>query len=182
MGKKVGIGHQDFEVIRTENVFYVDKTNFIREWWESGDSVTMITRPRRFGKTLNISMLEKFFSVCYAGRGDLFQGLAVWEEEKYRKLQGAYPVISISFVSIKEKDFFQTRRKIFQNLTNFYSKYRFLTEQGILDAQELLFFQSVSADMDDMTATMALHQLSFYLSRYYGKNVMIGEDAEQTEK
>ena len=68
MGKKVGIGHQDFEVIRTENVFYVDKTNFIREWWESGDSVTLITRPRRFGKTLNISMLEKFFSVCYAGR------------------------------------------------------------------------------------------------------------------
>ena len=113
---------------------------------------------------------------------NLFQGLAVWEEEKYRKLQGTYPVISISFVSIKEKDFFQTRRKIFQNLTNFYSKYRFLTEQGILDAQELLFFQSVSADMDDMTATMALHQLSFYLSRYYGKNVMIGEDAEQTEK
>ncbi len=180
MGKKVGIGHQDFEVIRTENVFYVDKTNFIREWWESGDSVTMITRPRRFGKTLNISMLEKFFSVCYAGRGDLFQGLAVWEEEKYRKLQGTYPVISISFASIKENDFIQTRRKICQNLTNLYSKYRFLIEQGILDAQELLFFQSVSADMDDMTATMALHQLSLYLSRYYGKKVIILLDEYDT--
>ncbi len=113
---------------------------------------------------------------------NLFQGLAVWEEEKYRKLQGTYPVISISFASIKENDFIQTRRKICQNLTNLYSKYRFLIEQGILDAQELLFFQSVSADMDDMTATMALHQLSLYLSRYYGKNVMIGEVAGQAEK
>ncbi len=113
---------------------------------------------------------------------NLFQGLAVWEEEKYRKLQGTYPVISISFASIKENDFIQTRRKICQNLTNLYSKYRFLIEQGILDAQELLFFQSVSADMDDMTATMALHQLSLYLSHYYGKNVMIGEVAGQAEK
>ena len=180
MKKTVGIGHQDFEVIRTENVFYVDKTKFIREWWENGDSVTLITRPRRFGKTLNMSMLEKFFSVQYAGREDLFQGLAVWEEEKYRKLQGTYPVISLSFASVKECDFFQTRRKICQNLANLYSKHRFLIEQGILDAQEHLFFQSVSADMDDMTATMALHQLSLYLSRYYEKKVIILLDEYDT--
>ena len=180
MKKTVGIGHQDFEKIRTENVFYVDKTAFIREWWENADEVTLITRPRRFGKTLNMSMLEKFFSVQYAGRGDLFQGLAVWEEEKYRKLQGTYPVISLSFASIKESDFFQTRRKICQNLANLYSKHRFLIEQGILDDQEYLFFQSVSADMDDMTATMALHQLSLYLSRYYGKKVIILLDEYDT--
>lgn len=59
----------------------MDKTEFIKEWWENGDAVTLITRPGRFGKTLNMSMLEQFFSLEYANRGDLFQGLAIWEEK-----------------------------------------------------------------------------------------------------
>ena len=84
MARTVGIGKQDFEKVRKEGVFYVDKTKFIREWWESGDDVTLITRPGRFGKTLNMSMLEKFFSVQYAGRGDLFQGLMIWDMETYK--------------------------------------------------------------------------------------------------
>lgn len=61
MARTVGIGHQNFETIRREGYFYVDKTSFIREWWESGDSVTLIARPRRFGKTLTMSMTEQFF-------------------------------------------------------------------------------------------------------------------------
>ncbi len=180
MRRTVGIGHQDFEVIRKEGYFYIDKTDFIREWWENGDSVTLITRPRRFGKTLNMSMLEKFFSVQYAKRTDLFQGLSIWENEKYRDLQGTYPVISFSFANVKEGGFFQARRKISQILTNLYSKNRFLMDYGGLDDKEKLFFQSVSADMDDMTATMALHQLSLYLSRYYGKKVIILLDEYDT--
>ena len=180
MKRTVGIGHQDFEVIRKEGYFYLDKTNFIREWWENGDSVTLITRPRRFGKTLNMSMLEKFFCVQYAERADLFQGLSIWEDKTYRNLQGTYPVISLSFANIKEDDFSQTRRKICQIFANLYSNNRFLTEQGILDDKELLFFQSVSADMDDMTATMAIHQLSRYLSRYYDKKVIILLDEYDT--
>ncbi len=180
MKRIVGIGHQDFEKIREKHLFYVDKTKFIQEWWEAEDEVTLITRPRRFGKTLNISMLEKFFSVDYAGREDLFQGLAVWEDENYRNLQGTYPVISFSFANIKEEDFFQTRRKICQILTNLYSANYFLMEKGILDDKEKLFFQSVSADMDNMTATMAIHQLSCYLSRYYGKKVIILLDEYDT--
>ena len=59
MARIVGIGHQDFETVRRKNNFYIDKTEFIKEWWESDDAVTLITRPRRFGKTLNMSMLEK---------------------------------------------------------------------------------------------------------------------------
>lgn len=95
MGRTVAIGIQNFEEIIKGDYFYIDKTGFIKEWWESGDSVTLITRPRRFGKTLNMSMLEQFFSIEYADRGDLFEGLSVWEEEKYRELQGTYPVISL---------------------------------------------------------------------------------------
>ena len=105
MGNKtVAIGIQSFDKIIEGNYFYIDKTEFIKEWWESGDDVTLITRPRRFGKTLNMSMLEQFFSVKYADRGDLFEGLSIWKEEKYRKLQGTYPVISLSFANVKEVD------------------------------------------------------------------------------
>ena len=95
MTRSVGIGIQSFEKIITIHNFYVDKTLFIKQWWESHDDVTLITRPRRFGKTLNMSMLERFFSVEYAGQGDLFEGLNIWKEEKYRRLQGTYPVIYI---------------------------------------------------------------------------------------
>ena len=99
MARTVAIGLQDFEKVRTRNVFYVDKTDFIREWWDNGDDVTLITRPRRFGKTLNMSMVEQFFSVDYADRGELFEGLSIWKNEKYRQLQGTYPVISLSFAN-----------------------------------------------------------------------------------
>ncbi len=92
MARAIGIGNQDFEKVRKNNNFYIDKTDFIRKWWESGDEVTLITRPRRFGKTLNMSMTEKFFSMDYAGMKELFEGLAIWKYETYRKLQGTYPV------------------------------------------------------------------------------------------
>ena len=111
MARTVAIGIQDYEQLITNDYFYIDKTNFIREWWDGGDSVTLIARPRRFGKTLNISMLEKFFSVEYADRGDLFEGLDIWKEEKYRKLQGTYPVISLSFARIKDNDYQKARAK-----------------------------------------------------------------------
>ena len=104
MGRTVAIGIQDFGKVIEGNYFYVDKTAFIKEWWESGDDVTLITRPRRFGKTLTMSMVEHFFSVNYAQEGELFGGLSIGQEEKYRKIQGTYPVISLSFANIKEKD------------------------------------------------------------------------------
>ena len=85
MARTVAIGLQSFEEIRKNNYFYTDKTNFIKEWWESGDAVTLITRPRRFGKTLNMDTLNCFFSNQYVGRGDLFEGLAIWKEDNERE-------------------------------------------------------------------------------------------------
>ena len=79
MARTVAIGIQDFGDLIQKNCFYIDKTSFIREWWESKDSVTLIARPRRFGKTLNMSMLEYFFSVNYSDGGGLFEGLSIWE-------------------------------------------------------------------------------------------------------
>ena len=180
MARTIGIGKQDFEKARKEHVFYVDKTRFIREWWENEDDVTLITRPRRFGKTLNMSMLEKFFSVQYAGRGDLFQGLAIWDDKRYRELQGTYPVISLSFAAVKEKSYAMTIARINQLLTNLYSANKFLMDDGVLDDKEKRFFVSVDVTMDETTATMAIHQLSRFLSKHYGKNVIILLDEYDT--
>ena len=132
MARNVAIGIQDFEQLITNDYFYIDKTDFIREWWDSGDSVTLITRPRRFGKTLNMSMVEQFFSVDYANRGDLFEGLSIWENEKYRNIQGTYPVISLSFARVKETNYADTRETICVILRNLYIKFSFLRDSEVL--------------------------------------------------
>ena len=180
MARTVAIGIQDFEKIRLENYFYIDKTPFIKEWWESGDSVTLITRPRRFGKTLNMSMVEQFFSVDYANRGELFEGLSIWEDEKYRELQGTYPMISLSFANVKEREYKTTRKKICQLLTNLYTKYSFLLDSGLLYEADIDYYKRVSENMDDSDASLALYQLSDYLYRYYGKKVIILLDEYDT--
>ena len=180
MGRKIALGIQQFDTLRENNYFYIDKTDFIREWWESGDAVTLITRPRRFGKTLNMSMLEQFFSVKYADYKHLFQELDIWKEEKYRTLQGTYPVISLSFANVKEKDYKMARKKICQLLTKLYADHSYLLESGLLYETDVAFFKRVSEDMDDSDASLALYQLSDYLCRYYGKKVIILLDEYDT--
>ena len=180
MGKTVAIGIQNFEKLIQDGYFYIDKTDFIREWLESGDSVTLITRPRRFGKTLNMSMLEAFFSVEYAGRGELFEGLSIWEDEKYRVLQGTYPVIFLSFANVKETDFKTTSYRIRQLLMKQYEKHAFLRESNYLSEAEKDYFDRMRAGMSEEDAPLALYQLSDFLYRYYGKKVIILLDEYDT--
>ncbi len=180
MAGTVGIGNQDFEVIRKGGYFYVDKTSFIRQWWEGGDQVTLITRPRRFGKTLNMSMVEKFFSLGYAGREDLFLGLKIWEDEGFRKLQGSYPVLLISFADVKESCFLQTRKKICTIIRELYGQHRYLLKGDMLSKQEKQDFQNISADMENYQASGSIKALSNYLFRYYGKRVIILLDEYDT--
>ena len=179
IARTVSIGRQDFQRIRENNNFYVDKTRFIREWWEADDEVTLIARPRRFGKTLTMSMLEKFFSVSYAGRGDLFEGLSVWEDEKFRRLQGIWPVISLSFADIKETSFIQARKKMCRIIRELYKQFDFLLETSLLTENEKKSF-SISVDMEDNEVSFSLKLLSGYLSRYYGKKVLIFLDEYDT--
>ena len=180
MGRTVAIGIQNFNEIIENNCFYVDKTSFIKEWWNGMDAVTLIARPRRFGKTLNISMVEQFFSVNYAGRGDLFEGLSIWQEEKYRDLQGPYPVISLSFANVKESDYGMTRRKICQMLAELYADHSFLLDSDVMEDADRDFFHRVTVDMGDVEATLAIHNLAKYLFRYYGKKVIILLDEYDT--
>ena len=181
MGRTVGIGIQNFDKIRENQYFYIDKTSFIKEWWESGDDVTLITRPRRFGKTLNMSMTEEFFSVDYAGRGDLFEGLSIWEEEKYRKMQGTYPVISLSFARIKETNYDDARERILQIVRNLYIKFSFLKDSHVLEKADKAYFERILGDhVSNPDLTAAIYQLSGYLYRYYGKKVIILLDEYDT--
>ena len=172
MPRVIGIGHQDFETLIQNDYFYIDKTDFIKEWWENGDFVTLITRPRRFGKTLNMSMLQQFFSLDYRDKQHLFENLSIWKEEKYRGLQGTYPVISLSFANVKETVFSDARKVICQIIADLYRKYDFLLESGLLNAEEQKAYRRVSADMEKYLVSGSLKALSDYLSRYYRKKVI----------
>ena len=178
--KKISVGNQSFETIRQKDCFYVDKTNFISEWWESDDVVTLITRPRRFGKTLNMDMIKCFFSNRYENRGNLFEGLNIWKEEKYRKLQGTYPVIFLSFAGIKQTGYNQAIIMIKKEITDVYNRYDYIMKSDLYNDNERAQFKSVCIDMNDEIAQSAVNDLANYLSRYYGKKVIILLDEYDT--
>ena len=176
----VSIGKQDFADIRENKYFYIDKTGLIKEWWSSGDDVTLITRPRRFGKTLNMSMLNCFFSNRYANRGDLFEGLSVWEDEKYRRLQGTYPVIFLSFADVKQTNYIDAVAKVKRNIVDLFSQYDRLYDTDAMTETQKQQYRMINYDMSDVMAQDALKLLSSHLYQYYGKKVLIFLDEYDT--
>ena len=178
--KKIAIGKQSFEDIRKKDCFYIDKTDFIKDWWESADDVTLITRPRRFGKTLNMDMLKCFFSNQYEGRKELFEGLGIWKDEEYRELQGTYPVIFLSFADIKGNTFEMARQQICIKILDLYEENEYLLEGDILGESEKAFYKSVSMDMSDAIISTSLNKLCVFMYKYYGKKVIIILDEYDT--
>ncbi len=185
-GKVVNLGEQRFDRMIEGDKFYIDKTGFIREWWEFGSTVTLITRPRRFGKTLNMSMLECFFSTKYAGRGDLFEGLSIWEEEgttgahKYRELQGTFPVIFLSFANIKAKNCADMKYKITEEIARVYEQNTYLLEGELLSANEKKYYKSIKTGIEDCVVSGTIHSMANFMQRYYGKDVIILLDEYDT--
>ena len=176
----VNIGIQRFDRIREQNSFYIDKTDFIREWWEKGSDVTLITRPRRFGKTLNMNMVECFFSYKYADKGALFEGLSIWNEEKYRQIQGTYPVLFLSFANIKATQYQAMEYKITGAISELYEQNRYLLDGNLLSENEKKYFESIQYGMRGEVAVDAIRSLSNFLQRYYGKDVIILLDEYDT--
>ena len=176
----ISLGNTAFASIREANSFYIDKTDFIRQWWESQDVATLITRPRRFGKSLNLNMLECFFSEKYRGEGDLFWGLSIWNHEKYREIQGTYPVIFFSFADIKGQTFTSAREAICQVIQDLYAEFGFLKESERLSQEEKDYFSLVTPTMSDAVTAMSLKRLSMCLHSYYGKKVLIFLDEYDT--
>ena len=180
MKKVISIGIQGFSDLREQDCFFVDKTNFIKEWWENRDVVTLITRPRRFGKTLNMSMLDCFFSNKYANRADLFEGLSIWQDETYRKLQGTYPVIFLSFAAVKAGNLEDAKTQIKQEIARLYWENRNLMKEDIFGEDERELYYRTTVKMDDVTAQDSLRNLSVWMERYYGKKVIILLDEYDT--
>ncbi len=183
---KAGLGYQNFEEVRTEHIFYIDKTDFIREWWENADKVTLITRPRRFGKTLNMSMMECFVSNKYAGRSELFEGLSIWEEKsldgeyRYRRLQGTFPVIFLSFANVKAATYKEMLFKITEVITDLYNKNDYLLEGNLLNEREQKYYQEIELGMRSELAAGAIRSMAGFMQRYYGQKVIIILDEYDT--
>ena len=178
--RTVAVGVQDFAKLREEHCFYVDKTAFIKEWWESMDSATAIMRPRRFGKTLTMDMVAKFFSIEYQGRSDLFEGLAIWEDEKYRKLQGTYPVIFLSLAGIKGTDYEGMYRKIVHVISELYADAWEEIPQESMTVKEKKYFEAVLEESNRIDYETSLSMLTKYLSKYYDKKVILLLDEYDT--
>ena len=180
MAKTVSIGNQSFESIRKQDLFYIDKTGFIKEWWDSEDVVTLITRPRRFGKTLNMDMLNCFFSNKFADRDDLFEGLEIWNYDKYRKIQGTYPVIFLSFAAVKGDSFEITKQQIITQIVHLYEEKRFLLGSDVMSESEKIKYEQFVLEPEKFDLSVKLNELSDYLSRYYNKKVIILLDEYDT--
>lgn len=180
MARTVAIGGQDFKTLRENNAFYVDKTLFIKDWWDNMDSVTLITRPRRFGKTLNMSMLSYFFSSQYPGRSNLFEGLDIWEEEKFRKLQGTYPVIFLTFAGVKGTCYEDAVAGIKKTIVKVFEQHSYLRDYDKFGENEKLALGSIRENMKDIDAAYSLNLLSTLLEKYYAKKVLIFLDEYDT--
>ena len=180
MKKEVATGIQDFEKLRVNQRFYVDKTEFIREWWNGGDDITLITRPRRFGKTLNMSTLNCFFSNKYENRGEFFEGLKIWEDASMREQQGKWPVVFMTFADIKQETYELTRRSFNQLLVDLYTPYAQLLDNEIYTDADREYFKSVRVDMTNDVAAVSIKKLCEWLYRYYGKKVLVLLDEYDT--
>lgn len=178
--RSVSIGNQSFASVREKSCFYIDKTDFIREWWESDDVVTLLTRPRRFGKTFNMDMLNCFFSNRFEGRVDLFEGLSIWKNKKYRTLQGTYPVIFLSFASVKAQNYRGAYARICQLITDLYNMYENVLSEERLNQEEYEYVKKVSDDMEESVLAASLNRLCAFFHKIYGKNTIVILDEYDT--
>ena len=177
---EISIGNQDFAAIIENGFFYIDKTLFIRKWWESADVVTLITRPRRFGKTLNMSMLDYFFSNKHENSAELFYKLNIWNDSNYRSLQGQFPVLFISFASVKGTDYETARQQIIQEIVSLYRNNDNLISADFVTDMDRQFWNMVGYDMNDATAASSIKFLCELMSKYYGRKVLIFLDEYDT--
>ena len=181
MRKTISIGAQDFAELREQDCFYIDKTELIKEWWNNRDVVTLITRPRRFGKTLNMSMLECFFSNKYAGRGEeLFGDLSIWQDEELRAEQGQWPLIFLSFASVKADNWAEAKNALLEQLAKPFSSHKELLTSDKLLKEEQDFCRKCILQVPSQDAPGSLNRLCDLLEQHYGKKPIILLDEYDT--
>ena len=169
--KRLPIGVSDFKEIITKNYYYFDKTKFIENILDDGSKVKLFTRPRRFGKTLNISMLKYFFDVKNKDENrKLFEGLNISKSEYFTE-QGNYPVISISFRNYDEENWENGFKTLKKEIKRLYNQFQFLRENlNNIDSKD---FDAICLKEDEAEWQESLLNLSKYLYEYYGKKVIL---------
>lgn len=177
------IGYQDYEKIAIGKMLYVDKSDFIREWWESFEQISLITRPRRFGKTLMLSFVNCFFSTQYRDRGELFEKLKIWKNSKYRKLQGQYPVILFSLSGVKSSKYENAVISLCMDMRRLFDKYRYILDGDVLSVEEKELFDEYYhriREENEIYCYSALKTLCELLYRYHDKKVIVLLDEYDT--
>ena len=180
MPRTVAIGVQSFAELRERGHFLVDKTSFIADWWHSADQVTLICRPRRFGKTLNMDMVECFFSNKYASRADLFNGFDVWSDADLRREQGAWPVVSLSFSAAKGASAEAVVRRICEEIARAWRQHRDDIDADSLGDQERDLLEGRTPFVDPMVAPNSLARLCELLEQSMGKRCIVLLDEYDT--
>ena len=171
--KRLPVGIENFEKIRRDGFYYVDKTDLIKELLENWGEVNLFTRPRRFGKTLNMSMFQCFFEIgCDKS---LFDGLRIAEESTLcETYMGKFPVISISLKGIDAADYETARNLMVKVVNEEARRFQFLTESSRLtDTDKMLFGQLLQKEMDDETLFCSLRELTELLRKHYEKQVIV---------
>ncbi len=171
--KRLPVGIENFEKIRRDGFYYVDKTDLIKELLENWGEVNLFTRPRRFGKTLNMSMFQCFFEIgCDQS---LFDGLRIAEESTLcETYMGKFPVISISLKGIDAADYETARNLMVKVVNEEARRFQFLTESSRLtDTDKMLFGQLLQKKMDDETLFCSLRELTELLRKHYEKQVIV---------
>ena len=180
MTRMISTGEQKFATLRERNLFYIDKTRFIQDWWEGPDRVTLITRPRRFGKTLMLDTIKTFFSPEYNKRKDLFDGLEILKNDKICAFHCKIPVIFVSLSGTGAHTCEAMKEAIKDTLVDIYNNFRKILDYNLLYESEKEQFNSVRINMSDVTAQRAIKNISKYLARQFGELPIILFDEYDT--
>ena len=171
MKKGIGVGIEDFKKIIEEDCYYFDKTNYIEELLKDRTEIKLFTRPRRFGKTLNMTTLKYFFDVKNAEENrKLFKNLYI-EKSEYFKEQGEYPVIFITMKDLKKNTWEQMNFAVKSLISNLYNEFEFIREK--LNEKDLIEFEKIWFKKEDGDYDNSLRLLSEYLYNYYQKKVVL---------
>jgi len=164
--KKPPVGISDYKKLIDNNCYYVDKTMLIKEVMESGE-VILITRPRRFGKTLNQSMMRYFFEKREEDTSYLFKDKKIWQEDEYRQMQGKYPVIYLTFKDVKYSNYKKSYSRIKKIISEEYSRHDYLLSFIEGEMEKKIYKEIINREADVIDYEDSLLKLSKYLSKYY---------------
>lgn len=174
MKKRLPVGVSDFGKLISNDYYFVDKSLLIKELLDSGAEVTLIPRPRRFGKTLNLSMLKFFFEKVEKSNRNLFDNLAISKNTEYMKYQGQHPVIFLTFKDVKDNDWDNCYNNIIQIIAEEFLRHKYLMESEALHPFEKKEFETIiNLTANRASYSRSLRKLSFYLHRHYNKKPLI---------